>query len=301
MAVSNLFPTLWSARITHFTEQTSAFLPNATRAWEGEAVYGNKINIPTIGRGVTVQTYSRTADLAAPEAITTSTQTLNIDQEKYFNFALEDLDARQSRISGSELIDIKAAGAGLALSADVDTYVEAQLEAATISAGSTTAADFDAELFAEIKRIAATKGVSWRNLVIVSTPEFVENVEKKVIDGTYGDVVLAEAFRTGAMDDPTAVPSGFAGRVLGIPLYASASLTMRADSGGTSVSASDRGDQSQVFVYDPRDLALVQQVNRVETYRIEKRFATGVKGLLNYGAKVLNAGRMQEYLINDVT
>ena len=301
MAINVLFPQLWSARITYFASQFSAFLPNATRAWEGEAVYGNTVKIPTIERDVTLRDYNRKADLADPEDIDASTQDLLIDQEKYFSFALEDLDATQSRIPGATLIDIKSQGAALKIARTVDIHVASKLLAIPASELllNEAAAAFNLDFIAKVKKLLTLHGLSWRNAVIVTTPEVVETVEKGIIDKTYGDLLASQAFAGGTERDPSEA-SGLALIVGGMRVYVSSINEMRArSSGNKAIDLTDRGDRSNTFVYAPQDLALVQQVNKVEPYRLEKRFATGIKGLTNYGARALNHGRVMKLIFND--
>lgn len=298
---SATIPDLWSARITHFLTRFSAFLPNATRAWEGDAVYGNTVKIPTIDRSVTVSNYSRTADLAAPEDIDTTTQDLNIDQEKYFRFFLEDLNARQDRIGAGQLIDSKAQGAGIAMAENVDEYVGGLLAAIGNNdfAHQVAAAAFNLNFLTEVKKQATFLNQPQSSLIAITTPEVIQKIENGVIDKTYGDVVTAANWGSGASDDPVVTGMGYALTIGGIRIYVSNSTKLRAKANNAAVDANSRGTISRCFVYDPMDLALVMQVNKVETSRMEARFATQVKGLMNYGSKVLNAGRMQRYLFND--
>jgi len=304
MAVSALFPQIWSARVTYLTGQISAFLPNATREWEGEAIYGNTVKIPTVEDDVTLRDYSRTADLAAPEDIDASTQDLSIDQEKYFNFSLEDLDARQSRIPAGTLIDTKANGAAKAIAAAIDGHVLTTIQAigASTLLKNNAAAAFDAEMIADVKYDLTVGSLPWSGFVMVTTPEFVRTVEKAVIDKTYGDVILAEGFRNGLSQDPSAsgagISNGLAMRMGGFPVYVSNDVRLRQTNAGATPT-SGRGTRSELYVYNPRDLGLVWQVNKTESYRMERRFADAVKGLANYGCKVLNGGRFIKYVIND--
>lgn len=301
MALSPLFPQLWSARITYFATQFSAFLPNATRQWEGEAIYGNTIKIPTVDRSVTLNVYNRTTNLVGPDDIDATTQDLSIDQEKYFTFALEDLDARQSRISGASLIDLKSQGAGLAISSDLDAYVSGLLSAI---AGNNlllnrSAATFNLNFASTVKLMATLNGLPHSGLVMVTAPEVVQDIEDGIVARTYGDALSSTTFGSSTASDPS-LSSGRAMTIAGIPLFVSRDVNLRARSSGSApITNADRGNRSVMYVYNPLDLALVMQVNQTETYRLEQRFSTGVKGLVNYGAKVLNAGRIMKFVFND--
>ena len=299
MAVSALFPNIWSARITYYATVFSAFMPNATRQWEGEAIYGNTIKVPTVDRSVTIRDYSRTTDLAMPEDIDATTQDLPIDQEKYFNFALEDLDARQSRIPGASLIDLKSQGAGIAIANVIDSYVASRLNTAAQANFLLNAAAraFNGNFITEIKQAATIAGLPHAGLVMVSTPEVVKAIEDGIINGTYGDALASQTFGRAVSADP-ALQNGFAMLIGGIPLFVSNSTVLRRTSAGGAITTG-RGGRSVLWAYNPLDLALVMQVNQTETYRAERRFSSGVKGLVNYGSKILDEGRLIRCIFND--
>ena len=300
MAVSALFPTLWSARITYFATQFSAFLPNATRQWEGEATMGNTVKIPTVDRGVTINDYSRTQDLAAPEDIDASTVDLLINQEKSFHFALEDLDAVQSRIPGASLIDLKAQGAGLKVASTVDGYVAGLLKAlAAADIGHNVAAQaFDLNFIADLDQWLTLQQLVQSGHVLIMPPELVKKIDDGIIGKTYGDAVLDRYFLNAVGADPSAGMNGFAFNLKRHPAFVSNDLSLRLKSGNASNTRTGT-NQSVVWAYNPLDLALVMQVNKTETYRPERRFSTAVKGLFNYGGKLLNGGRMARYIFND--
>lgn len=300
MALSPLFPSLWSARITYFATQFSAFLPNATREWEGEARMGNTVKIPTVDRSVTINDYSRTADLTAPEDIDATTQDLLINQEKAFNFSLEDLDAVQSRIPGATLIDIKSQGAGLAMAANVDAYVNGLLTAldTTKILAAPAAAAFNLNFIADLDRLLTLAKLPQAGHILIMPPELVERIDDGIIAKTYGDAVLDRYFTTPLAADPAEGSNGFVFNLKRHRCFVSDSGSLRLLTGKAEADRS-KTNQSVVWAYNPRDLALVMQVNRTETYRPEKRFASAVKGLFNYGSKVLNAGRFVRFIFND--
>ena len=306
MALSPLFPTLWSARITYFAGQFSAFLPNATRQWEGEATVGNRVNIPTVDRSVALKDYSRVADLDAPEDIDATTQTLTIDQEKYFNFAIEDLDARQSNIPGATLIDIKSGGAGLAIANDIDGYVGGLLNA--IPDGNllhnvavADAQPFDLKFSTQMNKLLTIRALQSAGYVVIAPPEIIEIIDNGIIDKTYGDVVIGARFLEALGMDPAATTNGFAFTIGRNRYYASnnATLRYRSDGSATAITNADRGDGSVMYAYNPLDLALIMQVNKTEAYRPQKRFSSAIKGLVNYGSRVLNAGRVLKFRFTD--
>lgn len=263
---------------------------------------GNAVRIPTVDRDVQLRDYVRTSDLAAPEGVNATTQTLLIDQEKYFNFAVEDLDSRQSRIPGSQLIDLKSQGAGMSIAANIDDYIASLL--AGIPSGdlllNQAAAAFNLNFVTELKKILTLNGLVSSRYVIVTTPEVIQSVDNGIIARTYGDSVLGNRFMSSVAGDPVSTPNGFAFVLDGISVFVSNNPRLRSrTSGSGAITPTSRGNRSVLWAYNPEDLALIQQVNQVESYRPESRFSSAVKGLTNYGARVLNGGRILSFTFND--
>jgi len=129
-------------------------------------------------------------------------------------------------------------------------------------------------------------------------PELIEQIDDGIIAKTYGDAVLDRYFTAPLANDPAQGSNGFAFMLKRHQVFTSDSGILRLLSGKAEADRS-KTNQSVVWAYNPRDLALVMQVNRTETYRPEKRFATAVKGLFSYGSKVLNAGRFVRFVFND--
>lgn len=302
MTVTATIPQIWAARVTHFLDFFSAFTPNATREWEGEARIGNTVKIPTQDRTVTLSDYSRTTDLTEPAVLTTSTQDLEINQAKTFNFALEDLDARQNAIPPSVLLDNQTSGGAEAMAKAVDGYCAGLLRAITNAnlAHATAAAgvSFDLNYLADVRRVATSINQPRAALVQIMPPELVEKIDDAAIAKTYGDIVASQLIAGSVAGDPVA-GMAYVGVLGQIRTFVSNDPNLRGTGSSNTVPTSGRGDKSVVYVYDPRDFALVVQVSNVEAYRPERRFSTAIKGLTNYGARVLNAGRMQRYVFTD--
>jgi hypothetical protein len=58
---------------------------------------GDSVRINQIG-DVTVKDYTKNADMNAPEALTDAQLVLKIDQAKYFNFQIDNIDRRQASV-----------------------------------------------------------------------------------------------------------------------------------------------------------------------------------------------------------
>jgi hypothetical protein len=67
------------------------------RDYEGEiSGAGSTVDINSIGR-VTIGNYTKNTDIGAPETLTSSQKQLVIDQQKFFNFQVDDIDKAQTK------------------------------------------------------------------------------------------------------------------------------------------------------------------------------------------------------------
>ena len=133
MATEKFIPTVWSAKILDALEKSLVYAQLFNRDYEGEITdAGDTVKIGTIG-DVTIKDYTKSSDIAAADEVTPVVQTLTIDQAKYFNIAVDDVDAAQSKLS---LLDTATARAGYGFSDVADQYLGGLLASkGTLTAG----------------------------------------------------------------------------------------------------------------------------------------------------------------------
>ena len=95
MTVATAIPELWSARILDGFQRTNTWANLITDVSE-EISDGDTLNLNEVTSGVTVKDYDGT-DIDAPETMTTDDQALVINQQKYFNIEVDDIDRVQAR------------------------------------------------------------------------------------------------------------------------------------------------------------------------------------------------------------
>ena len=95
MSVANFIPTIWSARLLAHLDKAHVYAALVNRDYEGEIKnYGDTVKINQIG-DVTIKNYTKGKDIDDPEELSGDQNTLTIDQAKYFNFSIDDVDAAQ--------------------------------------------------------------------------------------------------------------------------------------------------------------------------------------------------------------
>lgn len=280
MAVTTFIPELWSARLLYALEKAHVATNLVNRNYEGViANQGDTVHINSIG-AVTVKAYTKNTNIADPEVLTTSDQTLDIDQAKYFNFQVDDVDKAQ--ISG-EIIDTAMGRSAYAL-ADVSDAFLLQ----TIANGAASAN----KIGAKTTLTALTASNVYENIVKMRTMLDKANVPTTgrtivVPPEVYALLLLDDRFaKSGSDSGQNALLNGMVGRVAGFDVFMS----------NNCVSGTDGGSGTTAYFVITAQVATAttyaEQIIKTEAYRMEKRFADAVKGLHVYGAKVTDGSQI---------
>lgn len=258
MAYANFKQTFWSKHIQHELEKKLILADFCNKEFTGEAKYGNQVKILGVGKP-TIGTYTG-ADIGAPENVQDSSVMLTIDQAKYFNFGVDDVDKAQS-VPG--LMEALMEEATRAMAQDADSYIASLAVNAGASSASTqitTAAGAKAAVDAGILALREND-VQIDDEVVLELPPFVYQLLKdKYIEL---DTANSEMLRKG---------------IVGYYDNAKVRVSNNLYSDGTDTYA---------MIRTKKAIAYVDQVDKTEAYRPEGLFSDAVKGLHVYGAKVV--------------
>lgn len=94
MSYANFKPTVWSKYIQKALQAKCKIVKDCWTEFEGECKKGEKVKIIGLGE-VTIGDYNGL--LPDPETIADSSVYMDIDQAKFFNFKIDDIDAAQTR------------------------------------------------------------------------------------------------------------------------------------------------------------------------------------------------------------
>ena len=278
MALTSFIPELWNARLLNALDKAHVFAGLVNREYEGDIKkQGDTVHINTIG-AVTIGTYTKDTDFASgPQALTTTDQTLVIDQAKYFNFAVDDIDEAQA---AGDVMDKAMQRAAYGLADVADKYLSDQLAAAITTAngnqvGTTAVAltkDNVYENVVKMKTILDKANVPTTGRWLVIPPEMVALILQDDRFVKTGGTMAEETLR-----------NGWVARAVGFDIYESNNCNSATASSTTTytITAGDEGA-----------CTYAEQITSTEAYRPEKRFADAVKGLHLYGAKVVDPKRL---------
>lgn len=260
MAITSFIPEIWNAQLlTDFRQQAvAASLTN--REYEGNASAGNVVRINS-ATAVTIDDYKLAGRVTSADAVTTVSQDLLIDQEKSFDFYVDDIDRAQA--AGSMDAYTHSAGEGLAEDADKFILSTAVTGAGTVvpSANLTPATAFD--VVRDLRKALNKAKVPGANRVLVVNAEF----EAILLSA---DAKLTNVDQSGTTEG---LRNASLGRLLGFDIYTSENLPTVA------------APQALAF-YRP-SVAYVSQVEKTEAMRAQDKFADRLRGLHVYGAKVI--------------
>lgn len=278
MALTTFIPELWNARLLNALDKAHVFAGLVNRDYEGEIKkQGDTVHINTIGE-VTIGTYTKDTDFTSgPQALTATDSTLVINQAKYFNFAVDDIDTAQA---AGDIMDKAMQRAAYGLADAADKYLADQLAAAITTANGnqvgTTA-------------VALTKENVYENIVKMKTILDKANVPTTgrwlVVPPEMVALILQDDrfVKTGGTKAEDTLANGWVARAVGFDIYESNNCNSTTASSTTTytVTAGDEGA-----------CTYAEQISDTEAYRPEKRFADAVKGLHLYGAKVVDPKRL---------
>ena len=259
MAITNFIPTVWSENLYRELDKQYIAVNNCNREFEGDIrEKGNVVKICGLG-SVKVSDYVKNVNMGAPETLSDSVRELVIDQAKYFNFQIDDVDRAQSSPRLMELA-MKNAASALANAADAHIFSLHNDATQRITRDDITKDNIVDTLIAARTKLFSKNVANADDIVVEVSPEIAELILKAKINV--------------ATNNREALENGCIGSICGTKIYVSNNVLK--DSGTHKCVARSK-----------RSVAFAEQLSEIEAYRPEKRFADAVKGLHLYGAKIV--------------
>lgn len=269
MALTNFIPQVWSAQLLISLKKSLVYGQGGVvnRDYEGEIrAYGDTVKINSIG-AVTVGDYARNTNLSDPETLTDATRTLVIDRSKFFNFQIDDLDKAQQNPKVMQQAMVEAA---YALRNAADSYVAGLYTG--VQAGNTIGSDGSPKV--------PTKADAYEYLVDLGTVLDENNVPEQgrwvIVPPWYHGLMLKDdRFIHSTAQGDAVIQNGVIGQAAGFTVLTSNNVP------------NTTGTKYKIMAGYSGAISYAEQINEVEGYRPEKRFADAVKGLHLYGAKLV--------------
>lgn len=266
MAISTFIPTIWEARLLAHLDKALVYGNLCNRDYEGDIRnYGDTVKINQIGN-VEVKDYTKGTPITVDEIDGTPTE-LHIDQQKYFAFHVDDVDAAQANVN---LVDGAMARASYALRDVIDQYIASFHKSAGVKIGSSTT-----------PINITTADAAYGNLVDLKGALDDANVPSEgrwvvVPSWFYGLMLKDNRFvAAGTTKTDAVLGNGYIGSAAGFNIYQSNNVP------------STSGAKYKILAGNNTGISFAQQLIKTEALRESSSFSDLVRGLCVYGAQVV--------------
>lgn len=275
MTINNFIPQIWAARLLANLNEAHVFAGLTNRDYEGDIRnVGDTVKINSLGR-VTIGSYTKNSNMDAAETLTDAQTTLIIDKADYFNFQIDDIDRVQQK---PKVMDEAMREAAYGLAREVDTEL-AKIHTLTPADNKVGADGNNAKL-----GLVLTAGSALYDYLVDLKVKLDEN--NCPDDGrrwvvvpawAHGALLKDSRFINATEMGNTIRSNGLIGRAAGFNVHMSNNVTDDEQSTPTY----------RIIAGHPMAVSFAGQINDVESYRPELRFADAVKGLHVWGYKVV--------------
>lgn len=275
-------PTVWAARLLKALEKALVYGQTGVvnRDYEGEIKdSGNSVKIASIG-DPTIGDYTKDTNIADPEILTDSDQTLLIDQSKFFNFYVDSIDKAQQNV---KVMDEAMRRSAWKLRDKSDGFLAGLMAAAT-TVGNT------------IGTLAApkipTKNDAYEYLVdlgvILDEADVPTEGRFVIVPSWFHGLMLKDDrfVRSGTDKANMVLANGMVGEAAGFSILKSNSVPNTA------------GAKYQIIAGHDIATSYAEQILDLQAYKPEKRFGEAMKGLHVYGAKVIRPTALAKLIAN---
>lgn len=267
--ITNFRPEVWAANLLVALRDTYVYASPAltNRDYEGDvAQAGDTVHITSVA-DPTIRDYTEHGTITW-EQLDDDQITMTIDQADYFAFKVDDIERRQA-LPG--FVEEATRAAGIKMTAEVDEYVSGVMVDGVDGTGNDIGA----------YTVDISDNTAWGLVVALRSKLNIANVPR---DGRF--LVIPDAVSAALLQDPrfvdasqagdnNALRAGELGRIAGFTVYESNTVP------------EPTANVFHVLAGHRMATTFVDQINKVETLRLQDMFGDGVRGLHLYDAMVV--------------
>jgi len=267
MAYSNFIPSVWAESINRELERACVFVEDCNRQYEGlVASKGDSVHILGVGKP-TIKSLDRenaSGEIDAAEEIEDTSVILNINQIRYFNYMVGDIDKAQA-IGG--LMDTLSAETSEGLANEMDKFISGMATDSSVTKLTENATLVTKDNVLDILDDAIMKlqenDVSMASGITVTvSPRFYK--------------LFKQAYISKDTDNSDFLKNGK------VAMYGNVAVKL-----SNNVAKSEEGAVDNIMIRTKRAIAFVNPLTHTEAYRPEKTFADAVKGYVLFDGKVV--------------
>lgn len=274
MAYTNFIPTVWAVGLDRALERKCVFAEDCNRKYEGKVKNkGDSVKINGVGKP-TIYSIARDAannDINAAEEIEDTSVILYINQIRYFNYMVGDIDKAQAQEGVMEDLAEETAEE---LANEVDKYIASfavdpavkqlhttvpKVVAGTPSTGEINVMDV---LDNAIQALQENDVPQSAKIVVTVTPRFFKLFKKEYIKS---DTDNSEMLKNGK-----------------VAMYGNVVVKL-----SNNVHKTSSGAVDNIMIRTQRAIAYVKAFSKIKPYEPELKFGDAIKGLMLFDAKVV--------------
>lgn len=284
MAYQNFIPTVWNEAIDRELERLCVFAEDCNRKYEGKVKEkGESVKILGVGKPTikSIAFKDKNKNIDDAEEIEDTSIIMQINQIRYFNYKVGDIDKAQA-VGG--VMEALQAETSEGLANEVDTYiagmankeeaVKLYAKAPKCVAGTASTGEINVLKALRDARKYLTKNDVKQNTKIVAT-----------VDADFEDLFV-EAYTDKNTNNSDNLKNGAIGMYHKMLIKSSNNV------------ATDKSGNSLIMVRTQRAIAYVKALTHTEAYRPEKGFADAVKGFILFDAKIVRPKEMVVINVN---
>ena len=273
MAFEHFIPTIWSEGINRELAPRCVFVEDCNRQYEGEAKEkGDTVRILGVGKPTIREMARRNAsgNIEDPEELEDSSVSLVMDQIRYYNYMVGDIDAYQAKGNIMEALNAETSE-GLACSMDkyiakfaVDTSIKKMHATAQKVVKSDAPGEgerYVLDILDDAIQIMQERNIM-SDLVLTASPRFIK--------------LLRQAYIIRDTDNSLMLKNGKVGTYGNVTLKIS-----------NNVERTEDGTVDNIMLRTKRAIAFAHPFTKVKAYEPEKKFADAIKGFILFGGKIV--------------
>lgn len=269
--ITEFIPIIWSAKVLEDKKKKHIFGALANRDYEGEIKQqGDQVRIPQVGypaiNDYTRNNFGTGLTLETPNV---ASMTLTVDQEKYFDIAIDDVDIIQSK---PEYVSKLRKNAAYKLADTQDSYIAGLYTQAGLK---TTSNDSSTRVLISSSNV--------KTEFLLMGKKFDENnVEREGRWAAISPAMQFELIDAGILEqsnNDVTWNNGFVGRAYGFDLFVTNNLT-----------STNSSSVNLLFGVKNESITLAEQVVKMEMadlFAAQKGFGIAIGGLHVYGARFI--------------
>ena len=267
MAYSNFIPSVWAETINRELERQCVFAGDCNRIYEGEiSRKGDSVHILGVGKPTikSIERANASGEIDAAEEIEDTSTILTINQIRYFNYKVGDIDKAQA-VGG--LMDALSKETSEGLANEMDRYIanmvlDSAVEKLTSEDTLITSANILSTLDDAIEKLQENDVNFSGGVVITVSPRFYK--------------LFKQAYVGKDTDNSAMLENGK------VAMYGNVTVKL-----SNNVAKSNSGATDNIMIRTKRAIAFVNPLTHTEAYRPEKSFADAVKGFALFDGKVV--------------